>query len=128
VDDNHNMARSLASILRLKGYAAEAVSSSLQALEMVRSDNWACLISDIKMPDISGVDLCREAKVLYPDLPVVLMTAYSTDSLVEEGLRGGALACLKKPLRIEALLELLADLVGTPLRCQEQQQRKANEP
>ena len=69
-----------------------------------------CVLSDIKMPEINGVELYRAIKAQRPDMPVVLMTAYSSDSLVEEGLEEGAIAVLTKPLEIGLLLTFFSFL------------------
>ena len=68
------------------------------------------MLTDIKMPEMSGVELYRAIKARRPDLPVVLMTAYSTDKLVNEGLEEGAIAALTKPLDINLLLSFFSSL------------------
>jgi DNA-binding NtrC family response regulator len=112
VDDNENLARILTSILNIKGYQAQAIYRGSKALEEIDRHHWDCVISDIKMPDIDGVQLCKIIKASHPDLPVVLMTAYSSTGVVDEGLREGALACLSKPCDIDQVLVLLKDTVG----------------
>ena len=60
------------------------------------------------MPEMDGVELYRAIKRIQPHIPVVLMTAYATDDRIDEGLQEGALACLTKPLDIEALLRFFS--------------------
>ena len=67
-----------------------------------------CVLSDIKMPDVNGVKLYRDIKAKRPDLPVMLMTAYSSDKLVDEGLEEGAIAVLNKPLGLSLLLSFFS--------------------
>ena len=110
VDDDHMMARTLVDILKVKGHEAEAVHSGSEALEMVTASLFNCVLTDIKMPGVNGVDLYRAIKTRQPDLPVVLMTAYSIDRLVEEGLEEGAIAALTKPLDINRLLCFFSSL------------------
>ena len=110
VDDDHMMARTLVDILMVKGHEAEAVYSGPEALEKVARDCFDCVLTDIKMPGGNGVELYRAIKARQPDLPVVLMTAYSTDRLVEEGLEEGAIAALTKPLNINHLLCFFSSL------------------
>ena len=112
VDDDLYMARTLVGIFKIKGYKAEAAYSALEALQRVEVKPLDCVLSDIRMPVVNGVELCRDIKALQPDLPVVLMTAYSADELVTEGLEGGATAVLTKPLDIDTLLSILAGLHG----------------
>lgn len=110
VDDDHSMAKTLTDILRVKGYAAEAAHSGTEALEKVAEVSFDCVLSDIKMPGINGVELYRAIKARRPHLPVVFMTAYSSDNLVREGLEDGAIAVLTKPLDIGLLLSFCSFL------------------
>ena len=118
VDDDRMMARTIVDILKVKGYEAQAVHSGPEALEKVAQGSFGsaqdrpfdCVLTDIKMPGVNGVELYRAIKTRQPDLPVVLMTAYSTDSLVEEGLEEGAIAALTKPLDINRLLCFFSSL------------------
>jgi two-component system response regulator HydG len=118
VDDDRRMAKSLANIFRGKGYEAVVAHSGSEALEKVMESLLGCaqnapldcVLTDIRMPDLDGVALYRAIKARQPDLPVVLMTAYATDRLVEEGLEEGVIAALTKPLDINALLCFFSSL------------------
>jgi CheY-like chemotaxis protein len=107
VDDNEGLAKTLVNVLRIKGYGAEAVHSGAEALSRMDEHDFDWVVSDIKMPGITGVELNRTIKTRHPRVRFLLMTAYSTDSLVEQGLNEGALACLDKPLDLERLFTLL---------------------
>ncbi len=110
VDDHHNIARTLADILKFKGYQAEVAHSGPEALEKVDGGDLDCVLSDIKMPGVNGVQLYRTIKARQPDLPVVLMTAYSADNLVKEGLAAGVVATLTKPLSFDLLFTFFSFL------------------
>ncbi len=110
VDDDHRMANTLLDIFKVKGCEAEAAYSGAEALEKVKKDHFDCVLTDIKMPEVNGVELYRAIKALHPHLPVVFMTAYSTDRLVKEGLEEGAIATLTKPLDINLLLSFFSSL------------------
>lgn len=126
VDDDRRMTKTLANIFRVKGYEAVVAHSGSEALEKVmegpldyaqnkpfdyaQNGPLDCVLTDIRMPDLDGVELYRAIKARRPDLPVVLMTAYSADRLVEEGLEEGAIAALTKPLDINALLCFFSSL------------------
>ncbi len=110
VDDDRRMAKTLKDIFNVKGYGAEVAHSGPEALEKMAESHFDCVLTDIKMPEMNGVDLYKSIKQTQPDIPVVLMTAYSTDKLVKEGLQEGAIAALSKPLDIEALLSFLSTL------------------
>lgn len=108
VDDDRRMAKTLLDIFQVEGYEAAVVYSGPQALHMVQKGHFDCVLTDIKMPEMNGVELYRAIKSIQPELPVVFMTAYS--ELVEEGLKEGAVATLAKPLDINLLLSFFSSL------------------
>ena len=110
VDDDRRMAKTLVDIIKIKGFETESAHSGSEAMDKVKEGHFDCVITDIKMPEMNGVDLYKMIKQAQPDIPVVLMTAYSTDKLVKEGLEEGAIAALSKPLDIEALLNFFSML------------------
>ena len=94
VDDDKMMAKTVRDILRFKGHEVETAHSGPEALEKARRQDYDCVLSDVKMPGIDGVELYRAIKVRQPYLPVVLMTAYAHNELVREGLEEGVIAVL----------------------------------
>lgn len=110
VDDDQRMAKTLVDICRIKGFEAESANLAENALIMIENNHYDCVLSDIKMPGMNGVDLNRSIKAKQPYLPVVLMTAYSSDCLVREGLENGVIAVLAKPLDLNRLLTFLSYL------------------
>ncbi len=110
VDDDRRMARTLQDIFRVTGYEALAAYSGQEALDKVSQEEFDCILSDIRMPEVHGVDLFKAIKAKRPDLPVVLMTAYSAHDLVKEGLEEGVLAVMSKPLDIDRLLSFFSSL------------------
>ncbi len=87
VDDDRRMAKTLVNIFQVKGYQVEAAHSGPEALEKVAGGRFDCVLTDIKMPEMNGVELYRAIKARQPDLTVVLMTAYSTASWSRRGWR-----------------------------------------
>ena len=110
VDDDPRMAKTLKDILTVNGHEADVAYSGPEALEKMAETHFDCLLSDIKMPGMNGVELFRAIRETRPDLPVVLMTAYAHDELVKDGLEEGVIAVLAKPLDINALLSFFAAL------------------
>ncbi len=98
VDDIEQNLYMLQVLLEGHGYEVVSAGDGTEALEVARRDP----------PGMNGVELYRAVKAQWPGLPFILMTAYSADSLVQEGLKEGAIAALTKPLNIEELLVLLA--------------------
>lgn len=117
VDDDRLMARTLVDILRIKGYQAEARSSATEAVDMAKKGHSVgCIVADIRMPAMNGVELVRAIRTIRPDLPMLLMTAVSDDGLAVEGLQAGAKAVLPKPLDINVLLTCLPGLRPKAMR------------
>ena len=117
VDDDLMSAKTLGDILRFKYYdvcvvhSASAALHALGILEMYDGHHALfspdCIISDVKMPGMNGVVLCQKVREYFPDLSIMLMTAYTEKQLLQEGLNEGVLAVLTKPLDIPHLLTLL---------------------
>jgi two-component system, NtrC family, response regulator HydG len=108
VDDDRSMVKTICDILRISGFGAESAFSGEEALEKVKRERPDCILMDIKMPGINGVEALRRIKEFLPDLPVVLMSAYATDEQAEEAKNNGALALLTKPIDIQMLLFFLS--------------------
>jgi two-component system response regulator HydG len=110
VDDDQRMAKTLKDILTVKGFAADIAHSGTEALEKLEKSEYGCVLTDIKMPGMNGVELFKIIKQKRPGMPVVFMTAYAADKLVDEGLDNGAIASLSKPLDINTLLSFFSQL------------------
>lgn len=113
VDDEEDIVAALGDILNEFGYAVETATSGPEALERVRERPPDCILMDIRMPGMNGVDAFREIKRLCPECFVIFMTAYSTSHLVDDALAEGAIEVLTKPLEPERVLTLIDDLVHT---------------
>ena len=110
VDDDRSLARTLKDIFTVKGFYAETAHSGHEALKKIKKSRFDCLIIDIKMPKMNGVEFYRAVKSVQPDIHAVFMTAYSSDELIKEGLAEGIIAALIKPLDINAILRLFHSL------------------
>ncbi len=104
VDDDQRMTHTLADILTVSGYTAIEASSALQALEKVRKESFDCVLTDIRMPQMDGVAFHQTISKEQPGLPVILMSAYAADDLIQQGLEAGVVGVLDKPINIVQLL------------------------
>jgi two-component system, NtrC family, response regulator HydG len=107
VDDDRRMTKTICDILRIKGYETIAVNSGEKAVEMVSADKFDCVLMDIKMTGMDGIETLRIIKRLAADLPVILMSAYATEDQKDEAKRCGAYTVLCKPIDIQLLLAFL---------------------
>ncbi len=103
VDDEPSMREMLRIVLRRDGYDVTVAANGKQALDILQSERVDLLLSDIRMPDLSGVDVLRAAKAANRDLVAFMMTAYaSTDSAVE-AMRLGAVDYFTKPFSMDEM-------------------------
>ncbi|HIC90970.1 MAG TPA: response regulator [Syntrophaceae bacterium] len=110
VDDDHGMCKTLCDILSVKGYGCEAAYSGEEAIQRVRQKDYHCILMDIKMPGINGVEAFQTIRKMTTNTVIILMTAYFTDPSVLEAKRQGILAVLPKPLNITSFLNFLSTL------------------
>lgn len=108
VDDDHRMSRTLVDILSMAGHTVVEASSGPEALAKVHSQNFDCVLTDVRMPDMDGVELHRQLRLAQPGLPVMLMTAYAADEIIRQGLEEGVVGVFDKPLDITHLLGFFA--------------------
>jgi YesN/AraC family two-component response regulator len=101
------MVKTLSDILTAKGFQVYTANSGKEALQIIHSKPADILITDIRMPDMDGLSLFQRANKLQPNLVTYLMTAYSNDNIIQQGLQEGVTTVLTKPLNIEFLLQLL---------------------
>ena len=108
VDDEKNMRVSLQTVLSDEGYAAKAVESAEKALELLEREKFLLLISDAQLGGISGYNLLAQVRKKWPELPVLMITAYATPKLAVEAIKAGAIDYLAKPFEPEELLHAIA--------------------
>ena len=110
VDDDQRMTRTLADIFSIAGHQPVEANSGLKALELARSQAFDCVLTDVRMPDMDGVELHRQLQQVLPGLPVVLMTAYASDEIIRKGLVEGVVGVFDKPLDISSMLGFFTSL------------------
>jgi two-component system, NtrC family, response regulator HydG len=110
VDDDRRMARTLCDILRIKGYDVVEANDGVEAVEKVKSDAPDCVLMDIKMPRLNGIEALKTLCELDPKLPVILTSACATEEQILEAKQHGAYAVLNKPIDIQAFLSFLSVL------------------
>lgn len=111
VDDDDDVRKSIENLLRSAGYRPVCFSDAKSFLD---SQEWArvsCVVTDLNMPGLSGLDLQKALAHARPGLPVILMTAYPTDEVREEAGRRGISAFFVKPIDGDLLIEQLEELL-----------------
>jgi len=107
VDDDESVRESLPDLLRELGYSVRAFSSAEEFLVSDCVAETGCLLLDIAMPGMSGMDLQQELTVRGQEIPIVFITALADETVRPRALQQGAVECLFKPFSDTALIEAL---------------------
>jgi len=114
VDDESSIRDLLSKTLALAEYDVDTATDGRSALERLRLYPYDLLIADLKMPGIDGLSVIREAKRLKSDLPVIIITGYSTETAAIEAVNLGVSGYLTKPFRVPQVLAAAAKAIGEP--------------
>jgi two-component system response regulator FixJ len=105
VDDDQAVLAALTFLLTAEGYAVRAHESARTFLDMIQQDDCGCLVTDVRMPEMSGLDLLAEMKERRVSMPVIVITAHGDVSLAVAAMKRGAVDFFKKPFDAGALLD-----------------------
>jgi len=112
VDDEASIRDLLAKTLALAEYDVDVAPDGRTALERMRMYPYDLLIADLKMPGMDGLTVIREAKRYKADLPVIIITGFSTESSAIEAVNLGVAGYLTKPFRVPQVLAAAAKALG----------------
>ena len=104
VDDDRAMREMVASVFAERGHDVELADSAAQALERIAEHEFDAVVSDVRMPGLSGIELLGRISALRPGLPVVLMTAFGSIESAVEAMRVGAFDYVAKPFEPDAII------------------------
>lgn len=104
VDDDSGQRNLLETFLRAQGYATQAASSGEAALQLLAEQEFALLITDVRMPGMSGLETLRRVRQAHGNLPVLLVTAFADIRSAVTAMRDGAVNYLAKPIDLEELI------------------------
>ncbi len=108
VDDEKHYPMIIGEVLAEEGYKPFTASSGMEALDILNSQFIDLVLSDVKMPGMSGIDLLEKIKEIKPDLPVIIMTAFGSVEKAVEAMHKGAYTFILKPFENEALIAHIA--------------------
>jgi len=112
VDDDSSMRDALVGLFRSLGYDARGFASAEDFLACGDLERFACAITDIQMPGMSGFELKRQLDDRHGALPVIMITARSEPDLRERAISSGAACFLRKPFDTETLVDCLEKALG----------------
>ncbi len=108
VDDDPNMLDSISFLLEKGGYRVTGCENAVQAMARVREQEFDVVLTDIKMPGISGLELLEQIHRFNKEIPVILMTAYAQLELAIDAIKKGAFDFISKPFKPEYLLHTIS--------------------
>ena len=114
VDDEASIRDLLSKTLALAEYDVDTAPDGTSALDRLRAVNYDLLIADLKMPGMDGLTLIRQAKRIKADLPVIIITGFSTESSAIEAVNLGVAGYLTKPFRVPQVLAAASKALGAP--------------
>ena len=103
VDDEQSYRQLLTLVFETDGHNIRTAKNGREALEMLQAGPAEVIITDVRMPDMNGIELLREAREVYPDIGVILMTAFATVETAREAFKLGADDFIQKPFDVEEL-------------------------
>jgi DNA-binding response OmpR family regulator len=110
VDDEGIVLESCRRVLELEGFAVSLAKSADEALELIDKEQFSLLLMDLKMPVHDGIYLMRELKNRKKDIPIIVMSGYSTKETIAEADMMGANLFLPKPFTPDELLEAIREI------------------
>ena len=107
VDDDESIRNMLSIVLKQEGFIIDLAEDGLSFFKKIKKNKYDLIISDIKMPDINGMELLRKVKSVNPDIPVIMITAFASTNDAVEAMKFGAEDYIIKPFNIEELKILI---------------------
>ena len=107
VDDDSSLRESTQLLLRSAGYRAEVFASAREFLDSDRIDETACLLLDVRMPGMDGLELQRFLNEAQRQIPIIFITAHATENAEQRARKAGAVDFLRKPVNEERLLSAI---------------------
>lgn len=114
VDDDYRVRESLASLLESAGYRSSMFASAEDFLRSEDLGGADCLVTDLRMPGMDGLQLARSVREIRPKLPIIFISAYFEEGSRRVALEEGALGFLHKPFVTVELLELIRSALPRP--------------
>jgi len=110
VDDEEMILKVTADLLRVRGHHPRTARNGLEALMRMEEETPDLVLSDVRMPGMDGLAFLKASRAQFPETPVVLMTGDGDVDTAVAAFRGGAYDYLKKPVRVEDLLDCVKSI------------------
>jgi DNA-binding NtrC family response regulator len=112
IDDDESMKSALAESLESCGYATEAVDSGYEALILFKKRKFDLVLTDMRMPGMTGIEVLKVVKNMSPEIPVIVITAYGTVNTAVEAMKEGAAEFIMKPFSLDDLESVVKNVLN----------------
>jgi len=109
VDDDPSVTEALGLFLTMEGYSVHKHHSARSLLDSLKEDETGCVVTDMRMPEMTGLELIQAMKAQGLSMPVILVTAYADVPLAVQAMKMGAVELLEKPFDYDALLATIRE-------------------
>jgi DNA-binding NtrC family response regulator len=113
IEDDEEMRSMLREFLSEEGYDTDSIDSGSKAFVRLVRDTFDLIITDIRMPGLTGLDILPGVKKLQPDAPIIVITAFGSEEVCHKVFARGAEAYLEKPIHLEHLREIVQRMVSS---------------
>lgn len=107
IDDDEFMRGLISTLLKKAGHEVTIANDGEEGLRLLKKNEPDLILTDYKMPGITGIDVVKQAETLYPGLPVIILTGYGATDLTIKAIQAGAYDYIEKPVRNQDLLEVV---------------------
>jgi two-component system, NtrC family, response regulator PilR len=111
IEDDKEMRSLLKDFFEEEGFETDSASNGVDALRMLSKDHFDLVITDIRMPGLTGLDILPRIRRLKPEIPIIVMTAYGSDDVRRRSLERGATIYLEKPIHLSKLRAVIREMV-----------------
>lgn len=125
VDDDEAVRDSLKALLESSGFAVNVFASAEEALDRCRDVGGGCLVADVRMPGMTGIELQERLREHGVDLPVIVVTGHGDVPLAVKAMKGGAVDFIEKPFSDDRILRAVEHAMASPRATGTEQEREA---
>jgi len=110
IEDDEGMRSLLEDFFKEEGFEADSVSNGSEAFRLLVRDTFDLIITDIRMPGLTGLDILPGIKRLHPEAPIIVITAFGSEEVHHKAMKRGATAYLEKPLHFSELRTMVHEI------------------
>ena len=112
IEDDEAMRSLLEDFFEEEGFETDSASNGADALRILSKDHLDLIVTDIRMPGLTGLDILPRVRRLKPETPIIVMTAYGSEDVRRRSLESGATTYLEKPIHLSKLRTLIHEMIS----------------